>query len=466
MNKGVEALSEGREADAQRHFEKAVRANPDSAEVHYYLGLMSSRRGQQAAAIKAFQEADRLDSKWSGLQASLGIAYYKTDELSLAESHLKKALRQNGEDASASFFLGLCLQRQDRYRESIAHFQTTAKYSPELEALAWYNIGRSRAELGQIKSAKRALYRAMELDQNGDAGDAALALLMSFGAEVESESKPWSVTLGGGLEYDDNLSVPESDFNSGESDTAAVFDLSAIYETDWREVELEAGYDFYQSLYFDVDDLDMHSHSISGTATTEYKEFDPSASYRYTNIRLGGDPYLQVHSASIGAGRVLQEWWYVNIAYNLQGRDFDDGDDSDRDGLRNILAVDHYFFYRPRQLSGILSWYLEVQDADGSEFDYLGNRLRFNLRGPTEIKGLEVQLEVGYDFEDRDYDNVTPSIGKKRWDKRHTFHTRARIPVAPPMDVVFDYRYIDSDSNLPEQDYEQNIVTLRVEMRF
>ena len=75
-------------------------------------------------------------------------------------------------------------------------------------------------------------------------------------------------------------------------------------------------------------------------------------------------------------------------------------------------------------------------------------------------------LELGLRYEDRDYDEATPSIGERRHDER----LRATIEFDVPLTDRINWRvyggYSDYLSNLPSADYDQSILGTLVEITF
>jgi hypothetical protein len=252
---------------------------------------------------------------------------------------------------------------------------------------------------------------------------------------------------------------------SNVSDTAGVFDLSAGYVfPEWRKIEFETGYDFYQSVYSDVKELNLQTHSPHVSASWSAWGITPTVGYYYIHSSLGGEDFLDLHRGRLGGSRLLVPWWYATLSWDIQGRIF--AEQTGRNGVRNALVIENLFFFFERRFTGVLNWRLEGQDTDAPEFEFLGNVLRIEIRGPARVRGYEGRFEIGYEFLDRNYQNITPSIGEEREDRRHTFRMGLRAPIVRYVDGVFDYHHIDSQSNLPSQEYDENIVTLRAEVAF
>jgi len=464
LDHALTAFGAGRYEQAHAELTELTRRDPDSAEAHFYLGLTASRLDRPDESLASYKRAAAIDPDLPSLQTSLGISLYQAREMDEAASHLERATEQDPADASAHLFLGLVHQEQGRWTESIDDFEACLSADPDLASVAWFNIGRSQIALGDREEARAALEMALQLDSEGEMRETTLTMLGSL-SESETRSQPWWLNAGMGFEYDDELTVPEVDFVSNVADTAGVFDFSigSVFP-EWKGIEFEAGYDFYQSVYSDVKELNLQTHSPHLSASWSLWGITPTVGYYYIHSSLGGDAFLDLHRARLGASRLLVPWWYASLSWDIEGRIFADQDA--RDGVRNALVLENLFFLFERRFTGVLNWRLEGQDTNAPEFEFLGNVLRAEIRGPIRVRSYEARFEIGYEFLDRNYENITPSIGEKREDRRHAFRMRLRAPIVRHVDGVFDYTHIESHSNLPSQEYDENIVTLRAEVAF
>jgi tetratricopeptide (TPR) repeat protein len=420
---GQAHLEAGRFAEAEEAFRSAVEARPDSAEAHYFLGLAHLRQDEDLLAAEAFEAALAIDPGLPGAHSSLGIAYYELGRHEEAEEQLERAVQLDPADAGAYLFLGLARWKQ-----------------------------------GETEPARQALERAIALEPGSPTAVDARELLQAI-ERGEVRSKPWSLYGWVGAEYDDDVSRSEVDATSGEKDVALVIELGGAYALVDRPLwQLEVAYDFYQSLYADEDDFDLQSHSLSLDGTRELGPVNAGLGYRLVFSTLDGDDFLDIRALRPSLGMLILPSWYVDLSFELQDRDFDQ---SARDSDRKRLGIANYLFV---QDWGRLSfgYHRLDENADGPEFDYDGYELSLGLQAFFSISDRELELDTVFEYLDRDYDNITPSIGRKRDDRRKTL----RIGVARGLDGVgevrLDWERIDADSNLPSADYRQNVIRLSV----
>src|SRR3954451_25064728 len=77
---------------AIQSFENAVKANPDSLDGRYNLGLALTEAGNSARAARELQILARREPNVARVHAALGLALRGSGDLSGAESELRKAL--------------------------------------------------------------------------------------------------------------------------------------------------------------------------------------------------------------------------------------------------------------------------------------------------------------------------------------------------------------------------------------
>jgi tetratricopeptide (TPR) repeat protein len=471
FDRGLELFESGAYAEAERAFEQAARARPGDARALYYAGLAASKQDDPARAAGAFERAASLDPDLPHLQASLGVAYYEIGDLGNAAVHLERAHAADSSDGSALYFLGLLDWRYARYERAIDRFERAAEVDPEFAALAWYGAGRSHRALGNEALAGEAFRRAIELDEDGEiAADAGRMLAPSDYAD--RRDKRWSLRASAGFEGDSNLTVSELDLTSDEGDVGAVFALGTdirVFERGATEVEV--GYDFYQSLYADRNDLNLRTHAPYVAMSSGVGGIDPSLTYRFSHSKLGGDGFLDVHTAAFGVGRSLTSWWYGLAAYDIEGLAYEE--DRGRDAVRNVFRVEQFFASSDQLFSAFLGWRIERNEAEDAEFDYLGNTLRAQLEMLSPIGRDEARLELGYEYRARGYDEATPSSdespgtgGEKREDRRHTGWAELKMPLAEHLDGIVRFTQIGSLSKLRSQDFNESVINCRVELWF
>lgn len=285
---------------------------------------------------------------------------------------------------------------------------------------------------------------------------------------AEDEKSRWSFSTTVGYEYDDNVTVSETDTTSNLSDKAVLFDVAVAYQLyDGPELGLEIGYDFSQSFHEDLSTFDLQSHIISISAEREIMGVDAGLNYLYTRTFLGSNDFLGIHNISPTAGYLVNDHWYVSLRYSYQSKNFINA--SARDGEQSSGTLDNFIFFLEGKGMLSLGYRVEDENTDGEEFDYLGQFFDARLRLPIPgdfMATLNPTLTLTYGYSKKDYKNITASIGRKREDQLTNVSGSISADITPSLFTTLKVEHIESISNLRSSDYDENIGTISLGLRF
>ena len=272
------------------------------------------------------------------------------------------------------------------------------------------------------------------------------------------DTKPWSLSIKAGIQYDDNVTVDQTDVTTGIGDTAAVFEASAGYKLiDEKSGSLEVGYDFSQSLHQDLSSFDIQNHGLSVSGSIDADGLTIGGMYTFYHLLLGGHRFLDMHMLSPSVAAFVTPQLYLRASYIFFDKSFKTA--PTRDATNHRPGVDAYYFFDDAKAFVSVGGHYEIENATGPEFDYNGYALVTSLQLPLEITQKPGKLKADYTYSKRNYSNVTPSIGVKRRENRSTFHAEADVPLIGGLSGIAEYQYIDRSSNLPSADYTENVIT-------
>lgn len=415
-------------------FEAAVAGEPDSADSNFYLGLALYKLNRYTAAGAAFERAAEIDPAYG----------------------------------AALLFRGLSHQADGAYDRAVPFFRKAAEADPDFEQLAYYNIGISLYRAGDPDAAKEALDRAIALDPDSESAGDARQLLASIEAIGEGYARDWRASVSAGYQYDDNVSTDEIDVVTNVHDTAFVFDASASYKMlRGSVVDLEIGYDFFQSLYDDQDDSDLQLHSASLVAEKRLGALDASLSYVYARALLGRNDFLGLHSLTPSLGYGVTPAWYVNLLLNFQDKNFIDN--RDRNSRVHGAGLNNFLSFMDGRGSFSAGYRIETEDTKGPEFEYLGHFLHAALAVPVPGPALarwNPKVTLGWAYFNKNYENVTAIIADERKDERITLSLGLTADLTERVQAKFRYERIEATSNLADADFDQNIATLLLGLTF
>lgn len=305
---------------------------------------------------------------------------------------------------------------------------------------------------------------------------AALSALTATANAETDRNKPSSgpsvdVEIAAGVDYDSNISVNQLDTNTGADDFAAALELDfGVTVPAGLNTELQFGYGFSQSLHFEQSDFDLQSHLATVDLSHDFHVVEVGAAYRFAYSRLGGDPFLTMHQINPYVSKFIGKTVYLRAGYTFADKNFEEPvvipAPATRDAKNNAFGGDVYFF-----LNGVKSYIVggyerEVEKAVSDEFDFHADNFRVRLAQRFPLGSRDAELSLGYKREDRDYDNVTPSIAAVRSDKRNRFTADLEVPITDNIFTRFEFEHGDYNSNLPSADYKQDLAGARLGLRF
>lgn len=435
----------------------------ESAEAHLSTGLAHSENGDHEQAIASFKLALELDPAVEGAHLNLGISYFKLQSFDLAIETFQQILDRTPDDSSALIFMGLSLQGQEQYEKSIPYFEQAGSLDADFHQLALFNVGKAHFHLGNNKLATDNLKQAIQVDSSDEIADGAKALLKIIADK--KPQKPWSIAFHTGFEYDDNITVNELDLTTELDDFSYLFEFAGAYKLQITpEFELEAGYDFYQSLHDDLAAFDLQSHIFSLNGAYEINGLDLGLLSMYNRTSLGADDFLEIYSTSPSVGFSVTDAWYATVNYSYKNTNFFNL--PDRDAQNHGFGLGNFLFFLDGKVMVQMGYNFENEITTGAEFEYLGHFLNTKVKFPIPLLNLKTRVSLGYNYSYKDYKNITASIGEKRDDYRNTAEVQIFQPIYKNLYTKLNYQYINSVSNLASSDYQENITTLLLGIAF
>ncbi len=156
----------GLKDEARAAWQQAIRLNERFSPAYLGLGLVAADMGQDAAATAALRHAILLNP-------SLEEAYPKLVEVLLRKNDTDEALRVSQEfvqrfpkSRTASFWLGQTYLQLERYEEAIAAHEAVIRQYPDL-SVSYYSLATAHARLGHREQAGEARKKFAELKEEG-----------------------------------------------------------------------------------------------------------------------------------------------------------------------------------------------------------------------------------------------------------------------------------------------------------
>ena len=437
----------------------------DNSQAWILRGKELSDKGQFEKASEAFQKAIQLDPASESAYLNLGNAYYELKSYSIAADAFRDVISINPNNSTALFYLGLSLIQQKKYAESVPYFEKAGFLDPDFRQLSLFYIGEAQSEMGNIQEASNSWNRAIKVNPSTDIARKTGTLVKKLTQDQGKTKKAWSLSMSTGVEYDDNVTVSLQDLATGVEDVANIFEFSGDYKfLQTSKFELQAGYDFYQSLYHDLSEFDLQSHIFSLGGGHKFDSFDVDVFTSYNRTTLGGEDFMENYSIAPQIGFFPTERWFALISYSFE--DFQFFNDSARDGKNHGVGMDHFIFFMKGKSYLLFSYRYEEKRTTGDEFTYGGHFGTVGIKTPIPLWDENGTFKIAYRYFNKDYKNVTPSLLARRRDERHTVQVSVSQPLNSWLQLNLKYEFIDSVSNLRQIDFTENIASLGLSVTF
>ena len=301
---------------------------------------------------------------------------------------------------------------------------------------------------------------------------AGVGALMLMSAAAHAQEAPPSTsgpafTFEGkiGAEYNSNVAVQELDANTGQGDWAATLNARAdVSGAPMDKLKLSAGYEFSQTLHDEFDAFDITLHRLYGDASYDFSGVTAGVMVNLAQANLDGDKYLTFTQVSPYVSHQFGDGLFVRVAYAATDKSFDGR--PTRDAKSDAISGDAYFFLNGTKQYVAVGGKATKEDANDNTLDYDAGsaRVRYLQRFPAFDR--ELTFRAGVEYEKRDYDAPTPSIGAPRSDKRSGVDFSLEAPINDTLFVEASYRYGDYQSNLASADYNEQVTSVKLGVKF
>ena len=155
----------GRIDEAMFEFRRALQLNPRSADVFYDLGNVSMDKGQTEQAISYYDRAIQIKPDFAGVYNNLGNAYLRLGQLDEAISNYRKAVALRPDLPDPQYNLGNALSKKGNFVEAIACYEASLRIRPN-SATVHNSLGVALAAAGRTSEALEHLRDSLRLDSN------------------------------------------------------------------------------------------------------------------------------------------------------------------------------------------------------------------------------------------------------------------------------------------------------------
>jgi hypothetical protein len=268
-----------------------------------------------------------------------------------------------------------------------------------------------------------------------------------------------------GAEYASNVAVTDLDANAGQGDWAGTLNLLA--EATWRPADrltLRLGYDGSETKRQELDAFDLGIHRGYGEAAYDFDAATFGVLGNLAEAYLAGEGYLTYTQIAPYISKQFGDRLFLRASYAASEKMFEDR--PRRDATSDSVQLDAYVFLDGARRYVSLGLRGTEEDARTAELDYSAALVRGRFVQRVGILGQEVTVRAGAEYEDREYDKPTPSIGAPRSDQRAVVDALVEVPFGDTVFSELSYRYGDYASNLSSADYDEHVAAIRLGVRY
>jgi len=403
-------------------------------EVAITKGVLQIETTNYPDAIDSFKKALVVKPRDKTATINLGIAYGRSGNLTAARDILLKAFKDDSRDARLRYELGIVLYKIGEQGEAKKHFLAAIEGTSD----------------GTIRSGAREY-----LDLIAPAGS--------------RDSKPFSLNLLGGFQYDSNVILePNNPSTTGQrkKDWRAVLTVDGDYRfLQSEKTTATAGYQFYQSVHQKLHDYNIQQHSprlavtqeLSGTTKVGIK-------YTFSYALAGGThfsstnetmPFVAVNFTPAS----LTEFHFICNKTRFHNSTLFplNAEQSGTDRTGGILHT-----IKVGAGSNVTIGYdYDANDANERYWSYRGNKGSLGFQSTVGI----YTASLAASYYDQKYREVMSGYTEKRHDGTQEYSIDLSRAIDKDLSLVLSDLYTVHDSNLTSYEYTRNIVGLFVVMR-
>ncbi|MBN2437318.1 MAG: tetratricopeptide repeat protein [Deltaproteobacteria bacterium] len=484
------SLKEGIEQYNRENFEEAVEAltkarseDPASAEAAFYLGMAYRQTNDIANAYRQFEDAVNLRPLTDNAILEMIEVSTILDKFDVARKWIAVAEEHKVYPARVAFLKGSALMKEAKYDQAVAAFEKSKKLDPAYTQAADFQIGICYMNQKQYARARDLFQSAVTRDPLSDM--ASYARRYQEAAEQRRYlERPLRFSIGVTGQYDTNFRALGDSY-----DGAPITYNEALEGIDRRGFVMQnmvrldyvpmlpapfiftAGYAFLNRIHQRYGtDNDTIANSFTLAPGGNFERFAVNLVANYTHT-LKREPnyrrYSEVFSAGplfrylLGKGHILDlggSSIRKNFFRAVSNPEYEDQSSSGWDG-----SVGWTWLFKENGMFSLKAVYSR-ENAEGLHYDNRGYRVSAGLIYPL---AENFRLQLGSEFLSQDFKNENVFFDNTvRKDRTYTGSIGLTWSVRKYLDMNAQYLHTKVDSNIYVYDYNRDVFSLGVELKF
>ncbi len=438
----------------------------------YYLGLTYKQLQNYNEAVPNLRDAVTMSPKIKGALIELIDCLYQLNRIGEAREWIIEAEKEGIRPAQVAFLKGLILLKDNEEDEAVGAFENAKALDGSMAQACDYQAGVAQLKMKNFGDAKRVFQQLVLVDPNSNMANFANEYIDSI-SKREEAMKPFKLTFGAAWQYDDNVVLQPSDTTvaaaiTDKADTRQVYTGSAEYEKKFcnDKYGVKGQYFLYYGKQTDLGFYDVLSNTFAIQPSAYFKNGLLTFPIGYNHTLVNDKAYLSSPTASgvynhmfgkSNMGQAFLKYQYKDYLWSPSTPA------EDRDGNDLGGGVGWYVFYAKNKGFINAKYSLNKETTDGNNWDYYGNRVTATLLVPV-LKKLNVTISG--DVFLQNFQNTHTFFNVKRHDQVYTLSTLAAYKIYKESELQFQYTFVKDDSNISLYDYNRNIFSVGVQVKF
>lgn len=274
-----------------------------------------------------------------------------------------------------------------------------------------------------------------------------IGFCMTSISHAESRKASFDIDAEAGYHSDSNVGIADIDSNSGTSDNAVKVGLGASADLPLGDrFGVRIGYDYDNTAYENLNEYDLTLHHGVAELSADFAGFEVALAADRFDAQLDGEDYLSMSQVSPSLSRLFGSHLFARVAYIDATKEYELL--SNRDASNEALRVDVYWLLDGMNRYIALGMQSGDENAIDDELDFESVQSMLTYGHKLRFGALQVKLKTQLKLENRDYLNVTESLGQTRRDDRLRASFSAAIPLPGNFELKGLVEHASTESNL------------------
>ncbi|EAT12959.1 hypothetical protein RED65_14722 [Oceanobacter sp. RED65] len=266
--------------------------------------------------------------------------------------------------------------------------------------------------------------------------------------------KPAQASIGAslewGLEYDSNVLSNNQLNNDYDSDFSNRLSIALNADYHWQNVvRVQGQYQYSQTRWLEASQYDTDIHTGFLRISDRDGAWIREGIFLHAQAQIEGQDFLTLNRLSPALSVFANQSWYLRTQLDMGEKTF--AQYTNRDGYFYGIKPSAYWLMNKMQHYVKVQLETKQEKIDDEQYDYQS----YSAVASWNYKFHETKLTLETEIEEKQYDNLWPSIADQRHDTRYRTKIKIQQNVSQHFTVKTEIGYDENQSNLASSNYDQ-----------